>query len=68
MFSKLMTTGSQFVMEGVRNLVIGERVGNLTVVCIVSVLIGIVLLLQHLPVTRIVDTLTEMKSSTVRCY
>jgi hypothetical protein len=43
MFSKLMTTGSQFVMEGVRNLVIGER---------------------HLPVTRVVDALMEMKSST----
>ena len=26
MFSKLMTTGSKFVMEGVKNLVIGERV------------------------------------------
>ena len=33
MFSKLMTTGSKFVMEGVRNLVIGERVWSLAVVC-----------------------------------
>ncbi|XP_074640087.1 sec1 family domain-containing protein 1-like [Tubulanus polymorphus] len=41
MFSKLMSQGSQFVMEGVKNLVVKKH---------------------NLPVTRIVDSLMEMKS------
>lgn len=43
MFSHLVSTGSQFVMEGVKNLVVKKH---------------------NLPVTRIVDSLMEMKSST----
>lgn len=43
MFSHLVSTGSQFVMEGVKNLVVKKH---------------------NLPVTRIVDALMEMKSST----
>lgn len=41
MFSKLMSHGSQFVMEGVKNLVVKKH---------------------NLPITRIVDSLMEMKS------
>uniref|UniRef100_T1JGN0 Protein sly1 homolog n=1 Tax=Strigamia maritima TaxID=126957 RepID=T1JGN0_STRMM len=41
MFSKLMSQGSQFVMEGVKNFVVKKH---------------------NLPVTRIVDSLMEMKS------
>lgn len=43
MFSHIMSTGSQFVMEGVKNLVVKKH---------------------NLPVTRIVDSLMEMKSNT----
>lgn len=42
MFSHIMSTGSQFVMEGVKNLVVKKH---------------------NLPVTRIVDSLVELKSS-----
>ncbi|KFM77819.1 Sec1 family domain-containing protein 1, partial [Stegodyphus mimosarum] len=41
MFSKLMSHGSQFVMEGVKNLVVKKH---------------------NLPITRIVDSLMELKS------
>jgi len=42
MFSHLMSTGSQFVMEGVKNLVVKKH---------------------NLPVTKILDSLMELKSS-----
>ncbi|XP_041468970.1 sec1 family domain-containing protein 1-like [Lytechinus variegatus] len=43
MFSKLMSTGSNFVMEGVKNFVVKKH---------------------NLPVTRVVDSLMELKSNT----
>ncbi|CAB3987461.1 sec1 family domain-containing 1 [Paramuricea clavata] len=42
MFSKIIGTSSQFVMEGVKNLVVGNK---------------------NLPVTRIVDSIMEIKST-----
>ncbi|XP_065064402.1 sec1 family domain-containing protein 1-like [Rhopilema esculentum] len=42
MFSRIMSTGSQFVMEGVKSLVVGNK---------------------NLPITRIVDSIMEQKSS-----
>jgi len=42
MFSHLMSTGSQFVMEGVKNLVVKKH---------------------NLPITKILDSLMELKSS-----
>ncbi|XP_072169857.1 sec1 family domain-containing protein 1-like [Diadema setosum] len=42
MFSKLMSTGSQFVMEGVKNFVVKKH---------------------NLPVTRVADSLLELKSN-----
>uniref|UniRef100_A0A5F8G4V5 Sec1 family domain containing 1 n=1 Tax=Monodelphis domestica TaxID=13616 RepID=A0A5F8G4V5_MONDO len=44
LLSRVMNTGSQFVMEGVKNLVLKQ---------------------QNLPVTRILDSLMEMKSNPV---
>ena len=67
MFSKLMAQGSQFVMEGVKNLVVKKQVRpifyyfNKVIIGAVVQLI-VFFLLKQLPVTRIVDALMELKS------
>ncbi|XP_003380888.1 Sly1 protein-like protein [Trichinella spiralis] len=63
MFSKLLSQSSQFIMEGVKNLVIPKRVYLCFVYCLFVCIFQFYCFFKNLPLTGIVDAIMEMKNN-----
>ena len=69
MFSQLVITGHKYVMEGMKNFVVGPKVSfslSLAPPLLSSInFLLFIFSLQNLPVTRVVEQLMELKTTKV---